>query len=911
MSEFGTQYCPNCGAAQPENAARCSNCGFSLAAHATLSISRAEIDEREVSLRVIPDQGNPYTILVVQRTLNVGSDPRQEMPLQFPGVAPRMARLVLEGTGYRLYDLTTNPGDVLVNNSPVDSHMLKDGDAIRLQDGAGRGVTLTYSNPVERAMGSQTMGRMYPFEQFPFTIGRDPSAMLKLDALAISWHHAIITEQGNAHFLTDLDSTNGTFVNDRGITAPCRLQLEDVIRLDQVLLVYKGKGLLRLPSVQRFQLDAIGLEMTYQAGFPTRHTLNTMRDVSLSIQPQEFVAVIGGSGSGKSTLLRALNGANRATGGQVLVNADNLYENYELYQPVIGYVPQQDIVHDKLTVYQSLWFGSRLRFPNEPAEAREQRINRVLDTLDLTDFRDRQVGRLSGGQKKRVSIALELMAEPRLLFMDEPTSGLDPGLDKSMMDTLRRLANRGHVVVVVTHTTLNIGLCDQLVLMSRGSMAYFGPPRESLNFFGVKDFPEIYNRVQQSPDGIPDQGISPVQAAAQWAQRFKQTALYAKYVTRRLQDSAQKKPPAETALSNKRLRGSRRGTFWQQVRVLTDRSLTLALRDIRTMIALVLVLPLVGLFLGLISLDSVENTRGQMLVDRFKDKDILTFLDKLPLKPADAGQPPNVGTDASAGQQSTGTKAPSNVKSIGTYTPASEAQRLLFMLALAVTLLGIFASAYTIVEEKSLFLRERMVNLRIAPYLTSKIVVYGGFSIVSALLALITMSFGVQLPDQGLILWGPLEIFITLALTALAGVSIGLLLSALNRQLNGVTYAVLGVLFIQILFAGVLFEMNGPLEVPSRVTVTRWALEALGGSTNIVSRNAESRIVVETIPVNRRGEPLPDAPLARQPYPAPSSLSVTYPSGAGDLAVRWAALLGFSIVFLVGASLALNRSESF
>src|SRR6185295_16133028 len=137
---------------------------------------------------------------------------------------------------------------------------------------------------------------------------------------------------------------------------------------------------------------------------------------------------------------------------------------YEIYQPIIGYVPQADIVHDKLSVYESLSFGARLRFPNEPKASREQRIKRALDALELTEYKDSLVGKLSGGQKKRVSIALELMAEPRLLFMDEPSSGLDPGLDRSMMETLRRLANRGHIVIVVTHTTLNISMCDKLAL---------------------------------------------------------------------------------------------------------------------------------------------------------------------------------------------------------------------------------------------------------------------------------------------------------------------------------------------------------------------------------------------------------------------------------------------------------------
>lgn len=910
----------------------------------TLSVSRAEIDSRDPTFRIMPDGGGPpSTVLLVQRIVSIGSEARQDISIQVPGIATRHARLVQEGSKYRIYDLTEHNG-VLVNNQKLEgSILLKDGDTIRLQDAQGSGATVLYSNPIERALGSDTVGRLYLLDRSPFIIGRDPNAAITLSTLAVSWHHARIEEQGGGHVLHDGGSTNGTFVNDRPVSGAYRLRPEDVIRIDQTLFVYKGKALARLANTLQLELEAVDLEMTYRTGFPPR-TLNTMRGVSLAVQPKEFVAIIGGSGSGKSTLLRALNGANRATGGKVMINGEDFYANYELYQPTIGYVPQTDIVQDALTVYQSLDYGARLRFPNEPAASREERIRRVLEDVELMDFKDRLVGRLSGGQKKRVSIALELMAEPALLYMDEPSSGLDPGLDKSMMETLRRLADRGHIVVVVTHTTLNIDLCDQLALMARGYLAYYGPPRAALAFFGARDYSEIYNRVQQSPavleaaasetmflapgsgmlSAASKQDIAPQEAARLWAEHYQGTSQYKQYVTGRLNKAPQQKT-GEMALANKRLRGARRGTFWQQARVLTERTIALVRRDLRTIISLLLVLPLVGLFLGLISLDPIENTRGQMLVSRGAPSDYLLLLDKLKLDPVATVPPTGAAAQPSSGQPIAGQQGGQGgqeggrprattpqVKGVGTFAPASDAQRLLFMLALAVTLFGIFASAYTIVTEKSLFLRERMVNLRIAPYLSSKVVVYSLLAMFSCLLSLLTLSLGVRLPDQGLITWGPLEIFISMALTALAGVSIGILLSAVSRQVNAVTYAVLAVLFVQILFPGVLFKMDGILEPLSRLTVTRWSLEALGGTADMVTRNAEGRIVVETVPVNpRTGQPLVGAPPAKQYFPAPPALSVTYPTTAGDLAIRWAALLGFSVVFLAASGLVLNRNESF
>jgi ABC transport system ATP-binding/permease protein len=878
----------------------------------TLSVNRNEIDERDPTLRVMPDGGQPYTVLLVDRVMNIGSDPKQEVTINVPGIQSRHARLMLEGSSYRVFDVT-GKGGVLVNGQVIDSMVLRDGAIIRLQDETGQGITMTYANPVEQAMGTSSIGKVTLFENFPFTFGRDPSGNVQLTAMAVSWKHAQITEEGGKHVLADLGSTNGTFVNDRKLNGPYRLQPEDVIRIDQSLFVYKGIGVQRLAAVQKLQIDAVNLEMTYTTTFPPpAKSLNTMRNVSLSIHPQEFVAIIGGSGSGKSTLMRALNGAQRATGGQIRVNGEDFYEQYEQYQPVIGYVPQKDIVQDNLSIYQTLWYGGRLRFPNEPIASIEQRISRAMETLELVDFKDRLVRNLSGGQKKRVSIALELMADPRLLFMDEPSSGLDPGLDYELMDTLRRLADRGHNVIIVTHTTLNIDKCDHIALMARGNLAYFGPPRDALAFFGVKDYPEIYTKVQQNPDENGP-AMNPVEAGAKWAEKYRQTPIYINNVTKRMLPIDSKTAP--NVLSNTRLRGARRGSFGQQLRTLTERTVALVRRDFRTILAMMIILPLVGLFLGLISYDGERGERGQMLINRFdKPSDMNEFFDTFPLKPVPQPLSANgaINSGENKPQSESGDSATSSdVQKIGTFGPASDAQRLLFMISLAVVLLGLFTSAYTIVEERSLFMRERMVNLRIPPYLSSKVVVYGGLALVSSILFMLALSVGVRLPDQGIITWGPLEVFITLLLTSLAGISIGLLLSATSTQTNAVTYAVLGVLFIQILFPGVLFKMDGPILEPlSRLTVTRWSLEALGGTADMVTRDAQGRIVVERPLRNKDNQPIGNL-TAIQFFPSPSALSVTYPTEAAGLLVRWGALLAFTLLFFGASWLALNRTESF
>jgi ABC-type multidrug transport system ATPase subunit len=869
-----------------------------------LVISKSEIDDRDPSFRVYLPNGQPFTAVLNKKILTIGRDPNQDIRIEAEGIANRHARVMAEGSNYRIFDITPEQG-ILINGKPADSALLHDGDTVRLQDPNGNGLILAYSNPAERALSAAADGRLYPFDAFPFIIGRDPTSSVKLDALAISWRHARIDQQGNAHTLTDLDSANGTYVNDRKVKGTVRLQNDDVIRLDKIMFVYTPKGLQRLASVQQFQLDGHDLEMTYTTGLLTKSKVNTMRNVSLAIRPQEFIAVIGGSGSGKSTLLRALNGASRATGGQVLINGDNLYANYQTYQPIIGYVPQADIVQNSLGVRQVLEFGARLRFPNEPPESREQRITRALEDVEMMDFQGQLVGSLSGGQRKRVSIALELMAEPGLLFMDEPSSGLDPGLDKSMMDLLRKLASQGHVVIVVTHTTLNINLCDRLAFMARGNLVFYGPPKEALTFFGVRDYPEIYNKVFQPvtkpADGAARPSVS--EAAREWAERFRASPIYTANVTTRMLPATT--TPPEAAENTKRLAGKRRGTFWQQTQVLAERTFALVRRDIRTLIAMLLVLPLVGLFLSLISYDSLFNQRGQMLVSRGDEQTLrIDVLDKLPVAPvsvAEVAANPNVKPKPSSFNA---------IKGMATFAPANEAQRLLFMTSLAVVLLGLFTSAYTIVEERSLFLRERMVNLRIAPYLASKLLVYGLLALIACALLILALSIGVRLPDQGLLTWAPLELFVTLSLTAIAGISLGLLISTLTDKVNTATYAMLAVLLVQILFPGVLFKMDGALTPVSQVTITRWSLEALGATVNIAARNAEGRIVIQSKPT-RNGVVLEDAPVGTQVYPAPSALNLDFPNTPGALLAHWGVLILFSAGLMIAAGVILDRSEPF
>ena len=210
------------------------------------------------------------------------------------------------------------------------------------------------------------------------------------------------------------------------------------------------------------------------------------------------MAVVGPSGAGKSTLLGALTGFRPASSGEVRYDDRDLYKNYAELRHRIGFVPQDDILHTPLTVRRALNYAARLRFPQDvSATGGNQRIDEVLNELGLAAHADQRIDSLSGGQRKRTSVALELLTKPSLLFLDEPTSGLDPGYEKSVMQTLRSLADDGRSVVVVTHNTAQLNLCDRLLILAPGGrLAYFGPPQQALSYFNCSDFADLFNLLE-------------------------------------------------------------------------------------------------------------------------------------------------------------------------------------------------------------------------------------------------------------------------------------------------------------------------------------------------------------------------------------------------------------------------------
>ncbi|MFF2186986.1 FHA domain-containing protein [Streptomyces sp. NPDC058155] len=330
-------------------------------------------------------------------------------------------------------------------------------------------------------------------------IGRALENELVVSDLQVSRLHAEFTSTPDGRFqIRDLGSHNGTYVNGQPIpkSGTALIGPNDIVGVGHSTFRLVGDRLEEFVDTGEVSFSARHLTVTVDGG------KQILKDVSFGVPEKSLIAVIGPSGSGKSTLLKALTGYRPANEGDVLYDNRNLYKQFAELRQRIGLVPQDDILHKELTVRKALKYAAKLRFPGDTAESeREARIDEVLRELKLDIHKEKRVTSLSGGQRKRVSVALELLTKPSLIFLDEPTSGLDPGMDRDVMQLLRGLADDGRTVLVVTHSVAELAICDKLLVMAPGgSVAYFGPPEEALNFFGYTTWADVFSAFENYRD---------------------------------------------------------------------------------------------------------------------------------------------------------------------------------------------------------------------------------------------------------------------------------------------------------------------------------------------------------------------------------------------------------------------------
>jgi len=554
---------------------------------------------------------------------------------------------------------------------------------------------------------------------FPLRIGRNSRCDLVLSHPQVSAYHARITRDGIGIVIEDLGSSNGTYVSDVPVhRAP--LQPGDSIVIMPYFLLFTGEYI----NVYTFQRESrlIGYQVSVAAG-----TKKILDRVTIACSSNELVGLIGPSGSGKTTLMKCLSGQTMPSGGRVQLNGLDVYSHFHLFKRNIGFVPQDDIIHRELTVQQTLMYAARLRLPQDMSEKeRKTRVYETLIELELEEQERQAVHRLSGGQRKRVNIAIELLTKPGVLFLDEPTSGLDPALDEKLMILFKKLSQDGRITVLTTHLLEHANMFSRIALMHYGRLIFFGTPVEAAEFFQVHAVSALYSKIKTKP-------------AEEWQEEFQKTPANQNEAAR-LRDQVLPSRRGEVSVPHYETEpASHQFSQWA---ILARRYLDIILRDKKNTGILLLQAPLIAFFIMI---------------------------------------------------------ATSNLSS------------RLFMMALAALWFGCNNSAREICKELALYRRERMVNLSILPYLGSK------FVVLSVLVFLQCLVLALLTPFQFFQAYWPL------LLCGLAGVAMGLCISAIVDSPDKAIALVPIILIPQVLFSGIFGELDGVRKTIGEVMISKWS----------------------------------------------------------------------------------------
>ena len=357
-------------------------------------------------------------------------------------------------------------------------------------------------------------------------IGRRPDNDIVVADLGVSKVHAELKMSPTGRYqIFDLGSHNGTFVNGQRVNQ-AELTEDDIVSIGHATFRLAGGVLTEYIDEGDVPFEAQELRVAVGDGGKQKVLLE---GISFPLAERSMMAVIGPAGAGKSTLLNALTGKRPATTGSVFYDFRDLYANYDELKHRIGLVPQESVTHDQLTAKSALGYAAELRFPPDITETdRSLRVDEVLGQLEMTQHANTRIVRLSGGQKKRVNIGLELLTKPSLLFLDEPTSPLDPHLKRELFGQMKKMTENGQSVVVITHDVESklIDQCDRLIVLAPGGrMAYFGPPAEGLKYFAASDWADVFQAFSDDP-------------GADWAGRFRASPEYQKYVANRMSVNA-------------------------------------------------------------------------------------------------------------------------------------------------------------------------------------------------------------------------------------------------------------------------------------------------------------------------------------------------------------------------------------
>lgn len=618
-------------------------------------------------------------------------------------------------------------------------YVLQSGNMLRIQAQesiAEKSVLILYTSG---GPDSEGVWIHYPILASQIKIGRDMKNDIVLSSPAVSRFHAQIDRRGDGFELTDHSSVNGVFVNGRRLNKTCPLREKDVIQIANHTLIYTNGMIFYKNTVQ-----GINIEVEQVNKYVDHNKKKILDQVSCTIESNEFVAIVGGSGAGKTTLMNAISGFDSKIKGNVYFNGIQVREHFHELKCLIGYVPQEDIIYENLTLRKMLYYTAKLKMPPDTSKKEiEERIAQVLDMVELSAHQNTYIRKLSGGQKKRASIAVELLADPSVFFLDEPTSGLDPGTEQKLMITLNKLSkSQGKTIVMVTHTTQSLELCDKVIFMGRGGrLCFAGTTQEAKQFFDTDNLVDIYNMITDEPEV--------------WAEQFSRFAARERVGQR----------PAGEEITKRRRRAN-----GSQLFILIARYLELIRNDRQRLILLFAQPVLIALLLSVVS-----NENAFFVYDDTKS--------------------------------------------------------ILFALSCAGIWIGLFNSIQEICKERALLKREYMGNLKLSYYTISKFSVQTLLGALQSLLMTAIFSLTVGHPSEGILFASPFpEMFITVWLTIEASMAIGFVISALVKNGDRAMTLAPFVLIVQLLFSGILFQLEGVGSKIAYFTVSKWSVECLGST---------------------------------------------------------------------------------
>ena len=471
-------------------------------------------------MKLLIDWDGGSTVVNPGNSFVIGRDKAADIQVAGSKVSRTHLRLEFDGVNWKATDLDSSNGSFIADR-PFQQVVIKDQVSIFLGGMDGEEIRLhpleivstkgdTKKVAISKVKADQTLVATAIADldksfidhasrirlQQRIRIGRDAANDWHIDDLVVSRFHAEIVQNEQGGFdLVDLRSANGSFVN--GVMIKRReLVIGDLISIGNITRRFTSDGLDSPVGVEG--VDIVAKDVSFSVG--DRQLLN---DINFHLGPRTLTAIVGPSGAGKSTMLNVITGRTTPSQGEIVIGGRNLHKEYGDLSQRIGLVPQADILHTRLTVKQALTYGAALRFPSETSAAeREERVLEVMEKLELTPRADLRIDKLSGGQRKRASIGLELLTKPSILVLDEPTSGLDPGLDAHVMETLRKLADDGQTVVLVTHSVDNLNFCDNVILLaSGGRIAYAGPSSTVFTALGKSSWAEVF-RLLSSPEAL-------------------------------------------------------------------------------------------------------------------------------------------------------------------------------------------------------------------------------------------------------------------------------------------------------------------------------------------------------------------------------------------------------------------------